>query len=251
MAAAYKAGYEPRVGNISLYKLQPSTTSSSPAVEPEEPCTQATGRKRRRKRKRKRQAELDGLAGSDAEMQEQECTDVPPAPSSLSPVLETDHATQPEPQRLTYAAAARSPPCQPPTPGGKRAAPAVLASPAKQPARPERGPVDEVSAYLQQQLKERQWDYDLVSLAADARVTDDGNLVGLQVPRTCEAASWEPNDVYDELRHAGFSGCSEEDQEETFNRLLKPAAPPDSGNGVVVPHEAPDGPPKPKKKGKK
>ena len=48
MAAAYKAGYEPRVGNISLYKLQPSTTSSSPAVEPEEPCTQATGRKRRR-----------------------------------------------------------------------------------------------------------------------------------------------------------------------------------------------------------
>ena len=253
MAAAYKAGYEPRVGNISLYKLQPRTTSSSPAVEPEEPCTQATGRKRRRKRKRKRQAELDGLAGSDAEMQEQECTDVPPAPSSLSPVLETDHATHPEPQRLTYAAtaAARSPPCQPPTPGGKRAAPAVLASPAKQPARPERGPVDEVSAYLQQQLKERQWDYDLVSLAADARVTDDGNLVGLQVPRTCEAASWEPNDVYDELRHAGFSGCSEEDQEETFNRFLKPAAPPDSGNGVVVPHEAPDGPPKPKKKGKK
>ena len=122
---------------------------------------------------------------------------------------------------------------------------------AQQPARPERGPVDEVSAYLQQQLKERQWDYDLVSLAADARVTDDGNLVGLQVPRTCEAASWEPNDVYDELRHAGFSGCSEEDQEETFNRFLKPAAPPDSGNGVVVPHEAPDGPPKPKKKGKK
>ena len=52
MAAAYKAGYEPRVGNISLYKLQPRTTSSSPAVEPEEPCTQATGRKRRRKRKR-------------------------------------------------------------------------------------------------------------------------------------------------------------------------------------------------------
>ena len=54
--------------------------------------------------------------------------------------------------------------------------------------------------------------------------------------------------MYDELRHAGFSGCSEEDQEETFNRFLKPAAPPDSGNGVVVPHEAPDGPPKPKKK---
>ena len=53
----------------------------------------------------------------------------------------------------------------------------------------------------------------------------------------------------------GFSGCSEdgrwEDQEETFNRFLKPAAPPDSGNGVVVPREAPDGPPKPKKKGKK
>ena len=47
------------------------------------------------------------------------------------------------------------------------------------------------------------------------------------------------------------SGCSEEDQEETFNRFLKPAAPPDSGNGVVVPREAPDGPPKPKKKGKK
>ena len=28
---------------------------------------------------------------------------------------------------------------------------------------------------------ERQWDYDLVSLAADARVTLDANLVGLQV----------------------------------------------------------------------
>ena len=38
---------------------------------------------------------------------------------------------------------------------------------------------------------------------------------------------------------------------EAINRLLKPAAPPDSGNGVVVPHEAPAGPPKPKKKGKK
>ena len=184
-------------------------------------------------------------------MQEQECTDVPPAPSSLSPVLETDHATQPEPQRLTYAAAARSPPCQPPTPGGKRAAPAVLASPAKQPARPERGPVDEVSAYLQQQLKERQWDYDLVSLAADARVTLDANLVGLQVPRTSEAASWEPNVVYEELQWCTLTCISEERREEAINRLLKPAAPPDSGNGVVVPHEAPDGPPKPKKKGKK
>ena len=43
----------------------------------------------------------------------------------------------------------------------------------------------------------------------------------------------------------------QEGQEETINRLLKPAAPPDSSNGVVVPHEAPDGPPKPKKKGKK
>ena len=182
-------------------------------------------------------------------MQEQECTDVPPAPSSLSPVLETDHATQPEPQRLTYAAAARSPPCQPPTPGGKRAAPAVLASPAKQPARPERGPVDEVSAYLQ--LKERQWDYDLVSLAADARVTLDANLVGLQVPRTSEAASWEPNVVYEELQWCTLTCISEERREEAINRLLKPAAPPDSGNGVVVPHEAPDGPPKPKKKGKK
>ena len=107
-----------------------------------------------------------------------------------------DQATHPEPQRLTYAAAARSPPCQPPTPGGKRAAPAVLASPAKQPARPERGPVDEVSAYLQQQLKERQWDYDLVSLAADARVTDDGNLVVTSSVCRCPAhlrgrPSWE------------------------------------------------------------
>ena len=57
--------------------------------------------------------------------------------------------------------------------------------------------------------------------------------------------------MYDELRHAGFSGCSEEDQEETFNRFLKPAAPPDSGNGVVVPHEAPDGPPKPQEERQK
>ena len=64
-----------------------------------------------------------------------------------------------------------------------------------------------------------------------------------------EAASWEPNEVYEVLHET--SVISEEGQEETFNRLLKPAAPPDSGNGVVVPHEAPDGPPKPKKKGKK
>ena len=131
----------------------------------------------------------------------------------------------------------------------------ALASPAKQPARPERGRarprVDEVSAYLQQQLKERQWDYDLVSLAADARVTLDANLVGLQVPRTSEAASWEPNVVYEELQWCTLTCISEERREEAINRLLKPAAPPDSGNGVVVPHEAPDGPPKPKKKGKK
>ena len=69
------------------------------------------------------------------------------------------------------------------------------------------------------------------------------------MPRTCEAASWEPNEVYEVLHET--SVISEEGQEETFNRFLKPAAPPDSGNGVVVPHEAPDGPPKPKKKGKK
>ncbi len=78
-----------------------------------------------------------------------------------------------------------------------------------------------------------------------------GTKITFTTGQTNHAASWEPNDVYDELRRAGFSRCSEEDQEETFNRFLKPAAPPDSGNGVVVPHEAPDGPPKPKKKGKK
>ena len=94
-------------------------------------------------------------------------------------------------------------------------------------------------------------DYDLISLAADARVTLDANLVGLQVPRTSEAASWEPNVVYEELQWCTLTCISEERREEAINRLLKPAAPPDSGNGVVVPHEAPDGPPKPKKKGKK
>ena len=127
----------------------------------------------------------------------------------------------------------------------------MLASPAKQPARPERGPVVEVSAYLQQQLKERQWDYDLVSLAADARVTGDGNLVGLQVPRTCEAASWEPNEVYEELHET--SVVSEEGQEERdFQPTLEACrAACNSGNGVVVPYEAPDGPPKPQKKGRK
>ena len=52
----------------------------------------------------------------------------------------------------------------------------------------------------------------------------------VQVPRTCEAASWEPNEVYEVLHET--SVISEEGQEETFNRLLKPAAPPDSGNGV-------------------
>ena len=107
-----------------------------------------------------------------SEMQEQECTDVPPAPSSLSPVLETDHATHPEPPRLTYAAAVRH-------------------------------------------LRGRQ-------LGAECRVR--------RAP------------VVHLVLH--FRG-------EAINRLLKPAAPPDSGNGVVVPHEAPDGPPKPKKKGKK
>ena len=69
------------------------------------------------------------------------------------------------------------------------------------------------------------------------------------MPRTCEAANWEPNEVYEVLHET--SVISEEGQEETFNRFLKPAAPPDSGNGVVVPHEAPDGPPKPKKQGQK
>ena len=69
--------------------------------------------------------------------------------------------------------------------------------------------------------------------------------------RTSEAASWEPNVVYEELQWCTLTCISEERQEEAINRLLKPAAPPDSGNGVVVPHEAPDGPPKPKKKGKK
>ena len=57
--------------------------------------------------------------------------------------------------------------------------------------------------------------------------------------------------MYEVLHETSVIYVSEEGQEETFNRLLKPAAPPDSGNGVVVPHEAPDGPPKPKKKGKK
>ena len=36
------------------------------------------------------------------------------------------------------------------------------------------------------------------------------------------------------------SVISEEGQEETFNQFLKPAAPPDSGNGVVVPHQGLD-----------
>ena len=55
--------------------------------------------------------------------------------------------------------------------------------------------------------------------------------------------------MYEVLHETSF--LSEEGQEETFDQFFKPAAPPDSGNGVVVPHEAPDGPPKPKKKGKK
>ena len=97
---------------------------------------------------------------------------------------------------------------------------------------------------------ERQWDYDLVSLAADARVTLDANLVGLQVPRTSEAASWEPNVVYEELQWCTLTCISEERREEAINRLLKPAAPPDSGNGVVVPHEAPDGRPSPRRRAK-
>ena len=51
-----------------------------------------------------------------------------------------------------------------------------------------------MNAYLQQQFK---WDYDLVSLAADARVTGDGILVGLQVPRTMRGSpSWEPKTTH-------------------------------------------------------
>ena len=57
--------------------------------------------------------------------------------------------------------------------------------------------------------------------------------------------------MYEELQWCTLTCISEERREEAINRLLKPAAPPDSGNGVVVPHEAPDGSPKPKKKGKK
>ena len=52
------------------------------------------------------------------------------------------------------------------------------------------------------------------------------------MPRTCKVASWEPNEVYEVLHET--SVISEEGQEETFNRFLKPAAPPDSGNGVGV-----------------
>ena len=57
--------------------------------------------------------------------------------------------------------------------------------------------------------------------------------------------------MYEELQWCTLDCISEERREEAINRLLKPAAPPASGNGVVVPHEAPDGPPKPKKKGEK
>ena len=92
MAAAYTAGYEPRVGNISLYKLQPSTTSASPPVEPEVQGQHVTRRKRRRTRKPTRQAALGGLVTYyDGEMQEQESTYVPPAPSSPSPCDPAPH----------------------------------------------------------------------------------------------------------------------------------------------------------------
>ena len=70
MAAAYKAGYEPRVGNISLYSLQAAAKHHQL-----QPCCRAGGAMHAghqaqapAQAKRKRQAELDGLAGSDAEM---------------------------------------------------------------------------------------------------------------------------------------------------------------------------------------
>ena len=56
--------------------------------------------------------------------------------------------------------------------------------------------------------------------------------------------------MYDAFQWSTLTCISEERREENTYRLL-PAVPPDSGNGVVVPHKAPDGPPKPKKKGKK
>ena len=50
------------------------------------------------------------------------------------------------------------------------------------------------------------------------------------------------------LTLAHCSSCVAEHREVGSGRKI---AAEHSGNGVVVPHEAPDGPPKPKKKGKK
>jgi hypothetical protein len=123
IAMGHDLGYEPRAGQISFYKLQPCTTSASPAAAPEEPSTQHAAQRRKR-RKTGAQAQLRRIVGYyEAELQgAQPAEAMPPAPCPLSPPLEPDYSIllvepersrvpEPEPPPLarTYAAAARSP----------------------------------------------------------------------------------------------------------------------------------------------
>ena len=62
IAMGHDLGYEPRVGQISFYKLQPCTTSASPAAAPEEPSTQHAAQRRKR-RKTGAQAQLRRIVG--------------------------------------------------------------------------------------------------------------------------------------------------------------------------------------------
>ena len=61
-AAAHEAGYEPRVGQIMFHRLQPISTGTTSASEPEEAGGQHAGRKRKRRRKPRMPA-LEGLVG--------------------------------------------------------------------------------------------------------------------------------------------------------------------------------------------
>ena len=137
------------------------------------------------------------------------------------------------------------------TPCAKRAAPTVLASPAKQTARPEH---DAVSAYLEELLKERPYYSDLVTMAvAPGPRTNPDMLVTLRVPGNSYATTClSPEQVYRAIagRQSELAAKCKQQRDEWIDLMFKPriASPP----RVAAPPQVPGGPPKPKKKkGKK
>ena len=122
----------------------------------------------------------------------------------------------------------------------------MLASPAKQTARPEH---DAVSAYLEELLKERPYYSDLVTMAVDPGPRTNPDML---VTRHA-AGAWQL--VRDDVSVAGAGlpgdrrapvGAGGHVQAAAIDLKFKPciASPP----RVAAPPQVPDGPPKPKKK---